>query len=1031
MRLARRSLITVLSVLFVFSMLPVYALGDPLGDPQPADQVGAEIMNQIEEPDNTAWEDVGADANDDTGTVDDTVQFTTLKEASDAGVVAPVPENKESYVQDEIIIVFGTQADTSQEVTYVENAIDDASANDNQTEAEVFSTLRNGSDTVLVNLPEDVSVEEALLIASNQENVVFALPNYLGRYEDNYIPQTTINDPYGQWQLESVSAFGAWDLQRVEGSVTIAIMDTGVDMAHSDLRNNVLEAEAWDVVNQQPLSVSVATGQVGNNGDYQIHGTFVAGLAAAEANNSIGTAGTSYNAKILPISIGNDVTTSNVIAACDKVLEISENRPDLRIRIVNMSFGFNIGPQGGEFFNQYPDIFPMYDRVKALEEAGILVVAGAGNDGDDTDYYEDGTSNNYFIYPSDFPEVLSVTALDEYDTIASFSSHNKYKNVSAPGDGVYSAFTIDESFTPQISGTSFSSPMVAGIAALMFAADNTLTPLQAREILQETAVDLGDPGFDYYYGWGKVDAYAAVKKVQELNAPRCEVTFDYNYPEGPAPVTVSVVQGATLGSSMPADPERLGYIFCCWKADEENDFVEIDEDTIITSDITVYALWVETEVVTVTFDYNYLGGPVSYSISMNRDSHLGTLLPVNIIREGYIFNGWNTEADGSGDYISHTMGFSESQTLYGIWVDSTNWPQIIALDSCGKHTISVLSDGTVWSWGENNYGLFVDGTTVDKNVPVQAIGLSDAIAVSTGQDHSLALKSDGTVWAWGDNGWGQLGNGTDLDSYIPVQVPGLSDVVAIAAGSRFSLALKSDGTVWAWGLNEWGQLGDGTLTDSCTPVQVIGLTNVTSIAASEMHSVAVKDNGTVWVWGDNHYGELGVDDWQQGNPLLMYSETPIQVIGIADVVSISTGMMHTLALKSDGTVWGWGRDGGVCIYGTYPGDDSNTPVQIPGLSNVRSIAAGQDHGLAIRDDSTVWGWGYNEAGQTGCGTTDFGFILTPVPIYGDADLFTNISCSLADRVIWPAKAGHSCINGPAPMPAHAWPMLENLLTVGG
>jgi len=126
-----------------------------------------------------------------------------------------------------------------------------------------------------------------------------------------------------------------------------------------------------------------------------------------------------------------------------------------------------------------------------------------------------------------------------------------------------------------------------------------------------------------------------------------------------------------------------------------------------------------------------------------------------------------------------------------------------------------------------------------------AIASLPVIQVSGGY-HSLALKSDGTVWAWGDNYYGDLGDGTTTDRNTPVQVSGLTGVTAISGGGQYSLALKSDGTVWAWGDNYHGKLGDGTTTDRYTPVQLMGLTGVTAISGGEDHSLALKSDGTVW-----------------------------------------------------------------------------------------------------------------------------------------------------------------------------------------
>ena len=114
---------------------------------------------------------------------------------------------------------------------------------------------------------------------------------------------------------------------------------------------------------------------------------------------------------------------------------------------------------------------------------------------------------------------------------------------------------------------------------------------------------------------------------------------------------------------------------------------------------------------------------------------------------------------------------------------------------------------------------------------MQVSGLTNVTAIAGGLYHTIALKSDGTVWAWGDNDYGQLGDGSTTDRLTPVPVSGLTDVTAIAGGWYHTIALKSDGTVWAWGENYAGQLGDGTTTERTTPVQVIGLTGIATIKA--------------------------------------------------------------------------------------------------------------------------------------------------------------------------------------------------------
>lgn len=182
---------------------------------------------------------------------------------------------------------------------------------------------------------------------------------------------------------------------------------------------------------------------------------------------------------------------------------------------------------------------------------------------------------------------------------------------------------------------------------------------------------------------------------------------------------------------------------------------------------------------------------------------------------------------------------------------------VINISSRGSHTVALKSDGTVWAWGRNDHGQLGDGTTKDyRSDPAQVGVLSGVIAIAVGEQYSVALKTDGTVWTWGHNDYGQLGDGTNTDRNIPVQVNGLSGVIAVAAGERHTVALKSDGMVWTWGYNTYGQLGDGTNTERNTPVQVREH-SITAIAAGWQHTVALKSNGTVWTWGNNSDGQLG------------------------------------------------------------------------------------------------------------------------------------------------------------------------------
>lgn len=313
----------------------------------------------------------------------------------------------------------------------------------------------------------------------------------------------------------------------------------------------------------------------------------------------------------------------------------------------------------------------------------------------------------------------------------------------------------------------------------------------------------------------------------------------------------------------------------------------------------------------------------------------------------------------------------------GTQTDRTAPAQVIGLSgvtsvSAGLYqTIALAADGTVWTWGYNNYGQLGDGTTTNRSLPVQAIGIAEATAIASGRLHTLALKSDGTVWAWGYNNYGTLGDGTTTNRSAPVEVcktyaggctEYLTDVTAIAAGDMSSIALKSDGTVWSWGYNGSGQLGDGTTTNRTTPVQVAALDSVSSLFCGQQHCFAMKMNGTVWAWGFNSSGQLG--DGTRTN-----RTTPVQIDGVTDVVQIMILPSSSLALKDDGTVVGWGFN-----YAGQLGDGSATlygyaPHQIGGIGSVSAIEGGESFKLLLKTDGTVWAVGVNRNGQLGNGTT--------------------------------------------------------------
>jgi len=279
----------------------------------------------------------------------------------------------------------------------------------------------------------------------------------------------------------------------------------------------------------------------------------------------------------------------------------------------------------------------------------------------------------------------------------------------------------------------------------------------------------------------------------------------------------------------------------------------------------------------------------------------------------------------------------------------------------------VRSDGTLWVWGENEQGRLGQNNTTDYSSPVQIPGTTWKVQKEQAFGKSaLIVKTDGTLWVWGDNEYGALGmNAPEASNYSsPVQLPGTT-WNKTSTGRAASFGIKTDGTLWGWGSNGFGALGlnqQGNYISS--PTQVPGTTWRSIDTAGAYHStIATKTDGTLWMWGGSAHGQTGQNDQD------VHRSSPTQIPGTNWVDGVTSGYTVT-ATKADGSLWCWGK-GDTGANGQGDTTNRSSPVQVPGTwGTSRDKFARTTYGsngscLAINASGQLYSWGYGQSGQLG------------------------------------------------------------------
>ena len=289
----------------------------------------------------------------------------------------------------------------------------------------------------------------------------------------------------------------------------------------------------------------------------------------------------------------------------------------------------------------------------------------------------------------------------------------------------------------------------------------------------------------------------------------------------------------------------------------------------------------------------------------------------------------------------------------------SNWKQV----STGySHCAAIKTDGTLWVWGFNFYAQLGTNDTVNRSTPVTTFaGGTNWKQVGGGSYHNAAIKTDGTLWVWGFNPHGGLGDNTTNTKSTPVTTfAGGTNWKQVSAGYSHCAAIKTDGTLWTWGRNTFSTLGTNDLTARCTPVTTFaGGSNWKQVECGWLTIGAIKTDGTLWTWGRNYFGKLGTnDDTDRNTPVTTFA-------GGSNWKSLDVGYFGIAAIKTDGTLWTWSHN----LYGQLGINDTTnryTPVTtFAGGTNWKQVDTGDYHNAAIKTDGTLWTWGRNTYGQLG------------------------------------------------------------------
>ncbi|MEC0210647.1 S8 family peptidase [Paenibacillus ehimensis] len=285
-----------------------------------------------------------------------------------------------------------------------------------------------------------------------------------------------------QWNLPQIETEAGWNVSKGSTDVVVAVVDTGVDLNHSDLRDHLISGFNAIQPGARPAD------DVG-------HGTHVAGVIGALVNNNLGVAGMSWYNRIMPVKVLDSSGAGSTYAVAQGIIWATDHGA----KVINMSLG------------NYADAQFLHDAIKYAYDRDVVLIAASGND-----------NTNRPGYPAAYPEVLGVAAVDARKQKAAFSNYGDYIGVTAPGVNIASTYPNNQ--YAALSGTSMASPHVTALAALIRSVNPKLKNTEVYRIIRGTAMDLGPAGKDPYFGHGLIDVAAALRAAEPKIADKAADT---------------------------------------------------------------------------------------------------------------------------------------------------------------------------------------------------------------------------------------------------------------------------------------------------------------------------------------------------------------------------------------------------------------------------------------------------------------------------------------------------------------------------